>query len=143
MSRFLAFIVAGLLLSATLPQAAWAADAEMREQFDEIVAALNDNKFSEFQDAINERDLLNRIYGTRVINPDVREAFAESFETELRNRGLNRELHRMFDNLAGRTTAFTGSGGGSGCWPPSISGRMRLPGGGKQPHPPREGGSIS
>ena len=117
MSRFLAFIVAGLLLSATLPQAAaWAADAEMREQFDEIVAALNDNKFSEFQDAINERDLLNRIYGTRVINPDVREAFAESFETELQSMFVSsfprpRNQAEEGGEIIGTTIAFEFEGG--------------------------------
>ena len=84
MSRSLALIVSGLLLSVTLPQAAvWAADEALREQFDEIVEALNDNTFSEFQDAINERALINRIFGTRVIDPDVKEAFADSFESSL------------------------------------------------------------
>ena len=84
MSRFLALIVSGLLLSVTLPQAAvWAADEKLREQFDEIVEALNDNTFREFQAAINERALINRIFGTRVIDPDVKEAFADGFESSL------------------------------------------------------------
>ena len=84
MSRFLALIVSGLLLSVTLPQAAvWAADEKLREQFDEIVEALNDNTFKEFQAAINERALINRIFGTRVIDPDVKEAFADGFESSL------------------------------------------------------------
>ena len=68
-------MAAALVLAATLtPAVALSADEELREQFDEIVEALNDNTFSEFQDAINERALINRIFGTRVIDPDVKEA---------------------------------------------------------------------
>ena len=84
MTRVLALIASALLLAAMLtPVGAQAADEELREQFDQIVEALNDNTFSEFQDAINERALINRIYGTRVIDPDVKEAFADGFESSL------------------------------------------------------------
>ena len=83
MTRLLALIASALTLAATLaPASALAAD-DMREQFDEIVDALNDNTFSEFQGAINERALVNRIFGTRVIDPNVKEAFADDFESSL------------------------------------------------------------
>ena len=84
MTRVLALITSALVLAATLtPAVAQSADEKLREQFDEIVEALNDNTFSEFQDAINERALVNRIFGTRVIDPDVKEAFADGFESSL------------------------------------------------------------
>lgn len=84
MTRLLALIASALVLAATLtPAVAQSADEGLREQLDEIVEALNDNTFSEFQDAINERALINRIFGTRVIDPDVKEAFADGFESSL------------------------------------------------------------
>jgi len=82
--RILAFGMALLVLALT-PQLATAqsANAEMREKFEEIVDDLNENIFSSFQDAINERELVNRIFGTRVIEDDARAAFADTFASNL------------------------------------------------------------
>lgn len=84
MNRKLAFAIA-LLVLALAPQlaAAQSADAEMREQFEEIINDLNENIFSSFQDAVNERELVNRIFGTRVIENDVKASFADSFADNL------------------------------------------------------------
>lgn len=84
MNRILAFATV-LLVLALAPQLAIAqsADAEMREQFEEIINDLNENIFSSFQDAVNEKALINRIFGTRIIEDDAKAAFADSFASNL------------------------------------------------------------
>ena len=83
-NRKLAFAIA-LLVLAVMPQlaAAQTDDAEMREKFEEIVNDLNENIFSSFQDADNEREHINRVFGTRVIENEVRASFADSFASNL------------------------------------------------------------
>lgn len=84
MNRILAFVAVVLTLAA-VPQLAVAqsADDEMREQFEAVIDGLNNNTFKEFQKAVNEKSLVNRILGTRVIEPDVKEAFAAAFAASL------------------------------------------------------------
>ena len=84
MNRILAFAAAALVL-ALAPQFATAqsADADMREQFDAVINGLNDNKFDRFQRAVNEKALVNRIFGTQVIEADVKEQFAAGFSGTL------------------------------------------------------------
>ena len=84
MNRILASAAAVLAL-ALAPQLATAqsADAEMREQFEAIINGLNDNNFEQFQRAVNETALVNRIFGTRVIDADAREQFAAGFSGTL------------------------------------------------------------
>lgn len=84
MNRILASAAAVLVL-ALAPQLATAqsADAEMREQFEAIINGLNDNNFEQFQRAVNETALVNRIFGTRVIDADAREQFAAGFSGTL------------------------------------------------------------
>jgi hypothetical protein len=74
-----------LLVLALVPQLAVAQsdDAEMREAFTAIIDALNDNTFSDFQDAIDEKALVNRVLGTRVIEQDAKDAFVEGFAESL------------------------------------------------------------
>ncbi|MDH3862001.1 MAG: hypothetical protein OEU53_09880, partial [Gammaproteobacteria bacterium] len=76
MNRILAVAAAALVL-ALAPQLATAqsADADMREQFEAVINGLNDNKFEPFQRAVNETALINRIFGTQVIDADAREQF--------------------------------------------------------------------
>ena len=84
MNRLLA-LAAVLLVQVITSQLAIAqsADEEMREQFEAVIDGLNDNTFKEFQKAIDEKALVNRVLGTRVIDPDVKEAFAAGFSTGL------------------------------------------------------------
>ena len=84
MNRILASAAAALVL-ALAPQlvTAQSADAEMREQFEAIINGLNDNNFDQFQRAVNETALVNRIFGTRVIDADAREQFAAGFSGTL------------------------------------------------------------
>ena len=84
MNRLLAFVIAVLALAVS-PQLASAqsVDEEMRADFQVVIDGLNGNMFSEFQDAINEKALANRIFGTRVIEADVKEQFEDALETGL------------------------------------------------------------
>lgn len=83
-NRLLAFATV-LLVLALMPQpaAAQSDDAEMREEFAAVIEGLNDNTFSAFQDAINEKALINRVIGTRVIEEDAKESFAAAFAGSL------------------------------------------------------------
>lgn len=116
MTRLLALIASVLTLAATLSPAASLAADDVREQFDEIVDALNDNTFSEFQGAINERALVNRIFGTRVIDPAVKEAFADDFESSLQEMFVSsfpraRTEEERGGEIIGTVIAFQFDGG--------------------------------
>ena len=84
MNRILTFAVVALML-AVAPHlaAAQSADADMREQFDAVIDGLNNNTFSEFQSAVNDTALVDRIFGTRVIDADARQQFAAEFSNTL------------------------------------------------------------
>ena len=84
MNRILAFAAVALALAAA-PQivVAQSVDAEMREQFDAVIEGLNNNTFSDFERAVDEKALVNRIFGTRVIDLDAREQFASGFSAAL------------------------------------------------------------
>jgi hypothetical protein len=59
------------------PQVATAQDGnEFRAAFQAIIDGLNDNSFRSFHDAIDDKAFRNRIFGTRLIDAEVREAFA-------------------------------------------------------------------
>lgn len=80
MNRILAFATVLLVLALSpQPAAAQSDDAEMREEFAAVIDGLNNNTFSEFQDAIDEDALVNRILGTRVIEQDARDSFVDAF----------------------------------------------------------------
>lgn len=84
MNRILAIATALLVLALTPGlAAAQSDDAEMREQFAAVIQGLNDNTFGPFQDAINEKALVNKVFGTRVIEADAGEAFADAFADSL------------------------------------------------------------
>lgn len=80
MNRILTFATLFLVLLAA-PQytGAQSADSEMRTQFEAVIDGLNDNSFRKFHDAIDERSFLNRVFGTRVLENEVKESFAGSF----------------------------------------------------------------
>ena len=85
MNRVLALAAAVLLAVALQPAAAQSADTEMREQFEAVIDGLNANKFDQFQRAVNETALINRIFGTQVIDAAAREQFAAGFSDTLRD----------------------------------------------------------
>lgn len=79
MNRVLA--IALVVLGAIgLPMTAGAQSAEeAQREFQAIIDGLNDNTFRRFHDAIDDRSFMNRVFGTRVIEEEAREALAESF----------------------------------------------------------------
>lgn len=79
------FALAALALAfSVLPRdgAAQSGD-DLRGQFEAVIADLNDNSFKRFHDAIDQKALLNRIAGTRVIANEAKEAFAGNFRQSL------------------------------------------------------------
>jgi hypothetical protein len=55
----------------------------MRGQFEDIIDGLNDNTFRKFHDAIDDKELMSRIFGTHVLDEEAKQAFAANFETNL------------------------------------------------------------
>lgn len=56
---------------------------ELRAQFDSIVQGLNDNSYERFHRATAKQDMTARIYGSRLIEPDVKKAFASDFPSSM------------------------------------------------------------
>ena len=54
-----------------------------RAGFQDIVADLNNNSFERFANAIDREDMLERIFGLRLIDPKVKKGFRESFDDNL------------------------------------------------------------
>jgi len=66
------------------PEAEARAEEQRRESFRagmaEIVEDLNGGSFERFINAIDQPDMLERIFGLRLINPKIKQQFAEQFE---------------------------------------------------------------
>jgi tetratricopeptide (TPR) repeat protein len=56
-----------------------------RAGFQDIVTDLNNNSFERFANAIDREDMLDRIFGLRLIDPKVKKSFRESFDDNLVN----------------------------------------------------------
>ena len=54
-----------------------------RAGFQDIVTDLNNNSFERFAHAIDHEDMLERIFGLRLIDPKVKKSFRESFDANL------------------------------------------------------------
>ena len=54
-----------------------------RAGFQDIVTDLNNNSFERFAHAIDREDMLERIFGLRLIDPKVKRGFGESFDANL------------------------------------------------------------
>ncbi|MGI9247990.1 MAG: tetratricopeptide repeat protein [Woeseiaceae bacterium] len=52
---------------------------ELRTQFESVVQGLNDNSYDRFHRALVIKDMTARIYGGRLIEPDVKKSFASDF----------------------------------------------------------------
>lgn len=74
-----AMVVAFASLLLPLPAFSDAESEQLREQFAGIVKGLNDNSFEKFQRAIAKDEMLAKIYGSRLIEPDVKKALANDF----------------------------------------------------------------
>ncbi|MDH3860979.1 MAG: hypothetical protein OEU53_04690, partial [Gammaproteobacteria bacterium] len=70
---FLATVL--LVLLAALPSArAQSADDGMREQFEAVIDGLNNNTFREFHDAIDDDELMGRIFGAYVLDGEAKQS---------------------------------------------------------------------
>lgn len=78
--QLLVLLVAVAVLAPPNPAAA--ADAP-RQQFDKIIDDLNKNNFDSFNRAISKKDMIARIYGNSLIEPDVKAAFSQEFATSI------------------------------------------------------------
>jgi hypothetical protein len=83
-NRILALVAtASLLAGAPQISGAQATEEPMRAEFQAVIDGLNDNTFRKFHDAINDKALMDRIVGARVIDAQAREAFAADFASNL------------------------------------------------------------
>ena len=60
-------------------------EAVFRAGFQDIITDLNNNSFERFAHAIDREDMLERIFGLRLIDPKVKKGFRESFDDNLVN----------------------------------------------------------
>lgn len=82
--KWIQYLAATAVFTGLLPVAeyAHAADAEvdaLRGEFESIVQGLNENSFDRFNRAISKKDMTARIFGNRLIEADVKKAFASDF----------------------------------------------------------------
>lgn len=81
MARRLALLIALAVLYAPL---ALAQDADqLRSQFQGIIEGLNENSFERFLRAIDRKDMSDRIYARRMVEPAVKSAFAAEFSASI------------------------------------------------------------
>lgn len=75
-------LAAAAVLMAVLWPASVSADAEtdrLRAEFQGIVQGLNDDSLEKFRRAVVQKDMLARIFASRLIEPDVKKSFTSSF----------------------------------------------------------------
>jgi len=107
-----------LLVVVVTPQYAGAqsADDGMREQFEAVIDGLNNNTFREFHDAIDDKELMSRIFGTHVLDEEVKQAFAANFRTNLEgiftgSMPRARTQAEAGGEIIGKIISFEGQGG--------------------------------
>jgi hypothetical protein len=83
--RILALLVIAFapLVAPATADAQSAADDEFRAKFQTIVDDLNDNSFSEFLGAIDNKDFLGRVLAARVVEEEASQALAATFEDSI------------------------------------------------------------
>lgn len=80
MQKVVAIAVMAFLAAVPSPAVkAQSADSGLREQFGAIIDDLNANSFKKFHDALDDREYLGRILGTRVISDEARQALSQNF----------------------------------------------------------------
>lgn len=78
--------IAAATLALSLVASAILADTEtdeLRAQFESIIEGLNENSFERFHRAIDKKDMTSRIYSKRLIETDVKKAFAGDFRASI------------------------------------------------------------
>ena len=122
MKRIVALLLV-ITIAAVQPQAAFAQDAdrekEKREEaerkekfrsgFQEIVDDLNNGSLERFRLAIDDEDMLERIFGLRLIDQKVKKQFGEDFETGIESI-LKSVFAPMQDNIRAAWLGFGSKG---------------------------------
>ena len=117
MQRILAIAAAALVLALQCPVAAAQSGSEdLRAQFSAIVDGLNDNSFKPFHAAVENDEFLNRIAGTRVIDPDARQYMATDFDAKIQAMFVDafprpRNEAEASGEIIGTLVSFEESGG--------------------------------
>lgn len=89
--RWIQFLAAAAVFTVLLAPASdyvHAEDADvdaLRVQFESIIQGLNDNSFDRFNRAISTKDMTARIFGNRLIEADVKKAFASEFTASVQS----------------------------------------------------------
>lgn len=102
------YFAAALLLFAPPTTAVVLADTEpdaIRAQFESIVEGLNKNSFDRFNRAISKQDMTARIFGKRLIEPDVKKAFSSGFTSAVQEM-FTSSFPRSEDEILGTLIDF-------------------------------------
>lgn len=84
--KWIRYLAATTMVAGLMAPAAAMADAELdelRAQFESVIDGLNDDSFDRFNRAISKKDMTARIFGGRLIEPDVKQAFSSDFTSSL------------------------------------------------------------
>jgi hypothetical protein len=81
--QYLAPALAFIVLAGPIPAGADVATEQLRAQFEAIIQGLNNNSFEKFDRAIVKKDMISRIYGSRLIEPEVKKAFTSDFSASI------------------------------------------------------------
>ncbi len=66
------------MLVAPQPGLAQSQDDALRKGFEAVIDGLNENSFKQFHEAVDQKAILNRVIGTYVISPDIRDQLGEN-----------------------------------------------------------------
>jgi tetratricopeptide (TPR) repeat protein len=102
-AKIAAAIVAGVL--ATSPVLAAEDDGKAFGQFQEVLIGIEKRSFDSLQDAINSTDFRNRVYSTRVIEPEAKQAF-EANLWQFLEASFMQELPTQGSRLEARVVDF-------------------------------------
>ncbi len=84
--NWIGYLAATAVVAGLMAPAAAMTDSEvdeLRTQFEGVVEGLNNDSFDRFNRAISKKDMTARIFGGRLIEPDVKLAFSSDFTASL------------------------------------------------------------
>lgn len=106
MNRLLVLATAVLaLVAAPQPGLAQSQDDNLRAGFQAVIDGLNENSFKQFHEAVDQRAVLNRVIGTYVISPDIRDQLG-SDPREWIESAFKSSFPRSQDEILGTVVAF-------------------------------------
>lgn len=84
--KWIRYLAAAAIVAGLMAPSAAMTDAELdelRAQFESVIQGLNDDSFDRFNRAISRKDMTARVFGGRLIEPDVKKAFSADFTSSL------------------------------------------------------------